>query len=65
MATGGAIILVDTTMVVGTSYLVSPTAGGIMPDADRATGSYVTKLGTASTTTQLDLSIVATAVAVP
>jgi hypothetical protein len=65
MATGGAIILVGTTMVVGTSYLVSPTAGRIMPDADRSTGDYVTRLGTASATTQLDLAIVATAVVVP
>jgi len=65
MATGGAIILVGTTMVVGTTYIASDTAGGIMPDADRSIGDYITKLGTASTTTQLDLSIVATGVAVP
>jgi len=65
MATGGSIILVGTTMVVGTSYLASRTAGGIMPDADKTTLDYVTRLGTASTTTQLDLSIVATGVAVP
>ena len=65
MATGGAIILVGTTMVVGTTYIASDTAGGIMPDADRSTGDYVTRLGTASTATQLDLSIVATGVAVP
>jgi len=51
MATGGPIIFVGTTMVVGETYLVSPTAGGIMPNVDRATGSYVTRLGTASTTT--------------
>lgn len=65
MATGGSIILVGTTMVVGETYLASDTAGGIMPNSDRSTGDYVTKLGTASTTTQLDLSIVATGVAVP
>jgi hypothetical protein len=65
IALTGSIILVGTTMVVGTTYLVSPTAGGIMPDADRVTGDYVTKLGTASSATQLDLSIVATSVAVP
>ena len=64
MATGGAIILVGTTMVVGTTYIASDTAGGIMPDADRSTGDYVTRLGTASTTTQLELSIVATGVVV-
>ena len=65
IATGGSIILVGTTMVVCTSYIVSDTAGGIMPDADRSTGDYVTKLGTASTTTQLDLAIIATAIQVP
>jgi hypothetical protein len=65
MATGGAIILVGTTMVVGTTYIASDTAGGIMPDADRSTGDYVTRLGTASAATQLELSIVATGVAVP
>jgi hypothetical protein len=64
MATAGGIILVGTTMVVGTSYIVSDTAGGIMPDADRSINDYVTRLGTASTTTQLDLSIVATGVLV-
>lgn len=65
MATGGSIILVGTTMVVGTTYLASRTAGGIMPASDRTTGDYVTSLGTASTSTQLDMSIVATGVAVP
>lgn len=65
MATGGSIILVGTTMIVGTTYIASDTAGGIIPDADRSTGDYVTRLGTASTATQLDLSIVATGVAVP
>jgi hypothetical protein len=65
MATAGGIILVGTTMVVGTSYIVSDTAGGIMPDADRSTGDSVTKLGTASTATQLDLAITATGIQVP
>ena len=65
VAFSGPIILVGTTMVVGETYLVSPTAGGIMPNADRATGDYVTRLGAASTTTQLDLSIKATGIQVP
>jgi hypothetical protein len=65
MAFGGPIILVGTTMVVGETYLVSPTAGGIMPNADRATGDFVTRLGTASSATQLNLSIQATGVQVP
>ena len=58
VAAAGSIILVGTTMVVGTTYLASRNAGGIMPVSDRATGDYVTTLGTASTATQLDLSIV-------
>lgn len=65
MATGGSIILVGTTMVVGTTYVASDTAGGIMPASDRSTGDYITNLGTASTATQLDLSIVATGIAIP
>ena len=62
MASGGGIILVGTTMVVGESYIVSDTAGGIMPNADKSTGDYITKLGTAATATQLDLAIVATGI---
>jgi hypothetical protein len=65
IATGGAVILVGTTMTVGETYLVSRTAGGIMPNADRQTGDYVTRLGTASTATQLDLAIQATGIQVP
>jgi hypothetical protein len=65
MAFSGPVILVGTTMVVGETYLVSPTAGAIMPNADRLTGDFITRLGTASTTTQLDLSIQATGIQVP
>jgi hypothetical protein len=65
VAVAGSIILVGTIMVVGTTYIASDTAGGIMPASDRSTGDYVTNLGTASTATQLDLSIVATGIATP
>ena len=65
MATGGSVILVGTTMTVGETYLVSDTAGGIMPNADRSTGDYVTRLGTAAAATQLDLAIQATGIQVP
>jgi hypothetical protein len=65
VAFSGAIILVGTTMTVGETYLVSDTAGGIMPNADRSTGDWVTRLGTAATTTQLNLSVQATGVQVP
>jgi hypothetical protein len=65
MAFAGDIILVGTTMVVGETYLVSPTPGGIMPNADKFTGDYVTRLGTASAATILKLDINATGVQVP
>nr|DAK61523.1 MAG TPA: hypothetical protein [Caudoviricetes sp.] len=65
IAISGPVILVGTTMTVGETYIVSPTAGGIMPNSDRLQGDFVTRLGTASTTTQLDLAIVATGVQVP
>jgi hypothetical protein len=65
VAFGGSIVLVGTTMSVGTTYYVSPTAGGIMPAADLASGDFVTRLGTAASATQLDLSIEATGIEVP
>jgi hypothetical protein len=65
VAVGGSVILVGTTMTVGETYLVSRTAGGIMPNADKATGDYVTRLGTASSATQLNLSVQATGIQVP
>lgn len=65
MAFGGPIILVGTTMTVGQTYLAARTAGGIMPNNDRQTGDYVTRLGVASSATQLNLSVDATGVQVP
>lgn len=65
IAVSGSIILVGTTMTVGESYIVSRNAGGICPNGDKTTGDYITKLGTAATTTQLDLSILATGIQVP
>jgi hypothetical protein len=59
------VLLIGTTMTVGETYLLSRTAGGIMPNADRTTGDYVTRLGTAATATQLDLAIKATGIQVP
>jgi hypothetical protein len=57
--------LVGTTLVVGTTYCVGSTAGAIVPISDLTTGDYVTILGTASTTTQLDLAIKASGVVKP
>jgi hypothetical protein len=62
VATGGSIILVGTTMTVGTNYYAGPTAGEIIPEGDLASTEYVTRLGTASTATQLDLLIVPTGI---
>lgn len=56
MAFGGSVVIVGTTAAVGI-YVVSDTAGGIMPSADLSSGDYITILGTFSTTTQLDLDI--------
>jgi hypothetical protein len=62
---GGSIILVGATLAVGKTYVVSDTAGGIMPIDDLSSGDYSTILGTASTTTQLDLNIRASGVQAP
>lgn len=58
MAFGGSIILVGTTMAVGTEYFASDTAGGIRPVGDIDSGDWPCRLGNASTTTQLDLDII-------
>ena len=62
IAFGGPIILVGATLVVGETYVVSDTAGGIMPISDLSTGERCTILGTASSATQLELSINATGI---
>ena len=63
IATNGSIILVGATMVVGETYYVGPTAGQIIAGSELATGDNVTRLGTASSATQLDLSIKVTGIA--
>lgn len=50
------------TLVKGTTYVVSATAGGICPQADLTTGDGVIILGIASTTALLDLQINATGI---
>lgn len=62
VATSGSIILVGTTMAVGTTYYLGATAGEIIPEADIGTNDYVSRLGTAATTTQLDLAITNTGI---
>lgn len=62
VAQGGSIELVGTTMAVGTTYYVGATAGDIVPESDLTTGKIVTRLGTASSATVLDLSIQSTGI---
>ena len=62
VATSGSVILVGTTMAVGTTYFVGQTAGSIVPHGDLTTGDYVSRLGTATTTTEMLLSIEATGI---
>lgn len=45
------------TVVIGTIYVVSPTAGAIMPLADLASGDYCAQIGTAFSTSKLTLEI--------
>jgi hypothetical protein len=65
IATGGSIILVGTTMVVGTEYYVGATAGSIVPYGDLTTGDYVTHLGTGNTSTQMDMLVSASGIVKP
>jgi hypothetical protein len=65
VALDGGIILVGTTMAIGETYYVGATAGAINPDADLTTGWFVTRLGTASSATQLNLSVLATGITHP
>ncbi|NNE62362.1 MAG: hypothetical protein HKN35_15830 [Woeseia sp.] len=53
------------TLAIGTTYIVSATAGGVAPDADAATGWFKTALGHAIATDRLELDINASGVAVP
>ena len=53
------------TVVVGTIYCSSSTAGGIAPAADLATGDFTTILGVATTAANIYVSINNSGVAVP
>lgn len=48
-------LTIGSTVVVGTVYVVSATAGGIAPIADMTTGDYVCVLGVADTTSTIKL----------
>ncbi len=52
-------------MTVGVTYYAGPTPGEIIPESDLSTGHYVSRLGTAATATQLNLSILIRVFSVP
>lgn len=64
LVTGGQLTISGAPFTKGTDYYVSTTAGGIAPKADLGAGDYVTRLGTASSTSVLLLEIDATGVTI-
>ena len=56
-------ITIGATVVVGTAYYASATAGGICPEADLLTGDFATFLGLATSTTVINVDITAAGVA--
>lgn len=66
VATRGPVILVGATLTVGEAYIVSTTAGGIKPESDaKTTGDYISEIGRASSSSQLDLDFNATGIQAP
>jgi hypothetical protein len=53
------------TLAVGSIYVVSNTAGAIMPSSDLSSGEFSTILGVATTTGNLKLAINVSGVAIP
>lgn len=58
-------INVGATLVVGKTYVLSDTPGGIMPVDDLEQGDYTTVIGVASSASNLKMDIVAGTAAVP
>ncbi len=58
-------VTIGATVAVGTVYVASDTAGGIMPSADLETGDYTSIIGVGKTSAILSLSIFNSGVAVP
>jgi hypothetical protein len=50
-------VVLGATLVAGTHYFASPTAGGICPHADLSTAEYVSKLGYAKSTSLFAVEI--------
>lgn len=59
------LITIGGTVVVGTIYVVSETAGGICPTTDLASGEYVSVIGVATTAAILNVRRINSGVAVP
>lgn len=64
-AKSGAVVNTGATVVVGTIYVLSATAGGVAPAADLKSTHKTTILGVATTAANIKLSIVASGIAVP
>lgn len=58
-------ITIGGTVVVGKTYIVSATAGGIAPESDSASGMYKTILGVGISATQIQLQPLVSGVQVP
>lgn len=55
-------LTIGATLTAGATYWLSNTAGGICPDADVGTGEYAVLIGTATSTTVLNVDIQETGV---
>ncbi|WP_291854881.1 hypothetical protein [Bradyrhizobium sp.] len=62
--TGGD-LNVGATLVVGETYYLSDTPGGICPEADLVTGEFVSVLGVATTASNLKMRMLVSGAAVP
>jgi len=58
-------VTIGATVIVGTTYVLSDTPGGIMPIGDLEAGDYVAHLGIATTAAIIDVAIKNSGVAVP
>ena len=58
-------LVIGSGLTQGTEYYLGTTPGTIVPKADLATGDYVTRIGIASSTSILDVSIDVTGVVLP
>lgn len=56
-AKAGARVTIGATVVPGACFSVSSNAGGVQPEADMATGYYITQIGRAPNTTDVVLEM--------